>query len=128
MRMAQLLVYETDGRLAALLRPLAELRGWSLREPRQLDACLALLERGGPAVVVIKAGRDLEQEFGLIERVRWLHPAVGVILVGDSDHARLVGLAWDLGASWVHLPPRPREELVALVDHWLSAPPDEDRP
>jgi DNA-binding response OmpR family regulator len=115
MRHPQLLVYEFDGRLAALLRSLAEVNRWSLREPRQIDECLRLLERGGPAVVVLRAGRDLELEFGLLEQVRWRHPDVPVVVVADSEHVRLVGLAWDLGAAYVHLPPAPRENLPAVV-------------
>ncbi len=115
MRHPQLLVQESDGRLAALLRPLATANAWSLREPRQAEACLRLLERGQPAVVVLKAGRDLEQELTLIDQVRWRYPHVAVVLVGDADHARLAGLAWDLGAAYVHLPPLPRDTLPGIV-------------
>ena len=128
MRHPQLLVHESDGRLAALLRGLAADRGWSLREPRQADACLRLLARGGPAVLVIKAGRDLESELARIDQVRWRHPEVAVVLVGEAGHARLVGLAWDLGASWVHLPPQPTEELPAVVAGLMGAPRPGDGP
>jgi hypothetical protein len=109
------LVWEGDGRLAALLRPLAEERRWALREPRQAGAMLRLLGVGGPAVVVIKAGRDLERELSLLERVAWRCPDAGTVLVADSDHARLAGLAWDLGASYVLVPTLPRERLPEIV-------------
>src|SRR5262245_49723186 len=115
MRHPQLLVYEFDGRLAALLRPLAQVNGWSLRQPRQTDECLRLLQRGTPAVVVIRAGRDLEEEFGLLEQLRWRHPDVQAVVVADSEHVRLVGLAWDLGAAYVHLPPATPESLPGIV-------------
>src|SRR5260370_35667096 len=59
---AQVLVCESDGRLAALLREYAERHNWTLREPRQLGACLRLLRRGGPNVFVLKVGRDLEHD------------------------------------------------------------------
>jgi hypothetical protein len=111
----QLLVYESDGRLAALLRPTAEGHGWSLREPRHLEPCLRLLQRGGPGVLVLKAGRDLEKELTLLERVGWLFPDTATVLVGDVGHTLLTGLAWDLGASYVHFPPQPREQLPEIV-------------
>lgn len=115
MRHPQLLVVEADGRLAELLRPLAEANRWLLREPLQADECLGLLARRGPAVVVVRVGRDLEKEFALVERTRWKHPEARVVVVGDAEHERVVGLAWDLGASHVHLPPAPRESLPAVV-------------
>jgi hypothetical protein len=111
----QLLVYEGDGRLAALLRPLAEANKWSLREPRQLGACLRLLCRGGPGVLVLKAGRDLEREFSLLERMAWFFPDSATVLVGDSEHMSLAGLAWDLGAAYVLFPPQPRDTLSEVV-------------
>src|SRR5262245_19110819 len=115
MRYPQLVIYEGDGQLAALLRPLAEQRRWSLREPREVGACLRLLRRGGPAVLVLKVGRDLEREFTLLERVGALCPEATAVVVGDAEHARLAGLAWDLGAALVHLPPLPPETLPEAV-------------
>ena len=115
MKHPQVLVCESDGRLAALLRETAERHRWMLREPRQLGACLRLLRRGGPSVLVLKVGRDLEHDLSLLERVTWLRPDTGVIVVGDTDHAALGGLAWDLGADFVLLPPLPRELLPELV-------------
>ncbi len=115
MRHPQILVFEPDSRLAALLRPLAEERRWALREPRQIGPCLRLLRQGGPGVLVIRLGRDLEREFGLLERVAWLSPETGRVVVGDADHAGLAGLAWDLGADFVLLPPLGRERLAEIV-------------
>ena len=110
-----MLIHEGDGRLAAMLRPLVEAQKWSLREPAGAEGCLAALECGGPAVVVVKVGRDLEREMTLLEEVSRLHPEASVILVGEAVHAPLIGLAWDLGASYVLLPPEPRERLPEIV-------------
>ena len=125
MRYPQVVVFEGDGRLAALLRPLAEGRRWPLREPRQLAPCLRLLARGGPAVVVIRAGRDLEREFTLLERLRWLFPEVRLLVVTDGDHPALAGLAWDLGADCV-LSPHSARELLPDVVAGLMGPPGKD--
>jgi hypothetical protein len=125
MQHPQVVVWEGDGRLAALLRPLARERRWLLREPRQAAAVLRLLRRG-PAVVVLKAGRDLERELTLVERIARVFPDAAVILVADSDLARLAGLAWDLGAAYVLAPPLPRERLPELVAALMA--PIEDGP
>src|ERR1700722_16451760 len=111
MRLPQVVVYESDGRLAALLRPLAERQVWSLREVRQVEAGLRLLPGGEPCVLVIKLGRDLEREFSLLQRARRTSPAAASVLVADTDHPWLAGLGWDLGAAMVLAPPRPREGL-----------------
>jgi DNA-binding NtrC family response regulator len=115
MRLPQIVVYEKDGRLKLQLEALAEQRRWALREARQPETCLAHLSRGGPAVVVIKAGRDLERELALLERAVWLYPDAAAVLVGDGDQPHLAGLAWDLGAAYVLLPPQPRERLPEIV-------------
>jgi hypothetical protein len=106
MRHPQVLIHERDGRLAALLRTAIEERGlrWPVREPRDLAGCLRLLKRGGPAVLIVRAGRDLEREFTLLERVTWVCPETATVFVGDAEHAPLVGIAWDLGARYVLLP------------------------
>ena len=115
MRHPMLVIVEGDGRLSAQLRPLAEQHQWALHEPRQSTACLRLLRRGGPAVLVIKAGRDLERELGLLERAVRLFPDVATVLVGDVDHPALAGLAWDVGAACVLFPPQSRESLPDIL-------------
>ena len=117
----QVLIFESDGQLAGVLRPLAEERRWLVREPRQWQACVRLLRRGGPGVLVIKVGRDLERELGLLERVGWLSPETGRVVVGDSEHAWLAGLAWDLGADFVLLPPLGRELLPEVVSDLMAS-------
>jgi DNA-binding response OmpR family regulator len=115
MRLPQVVVYETDGRLAALVRPLVEEQGWLLREPRQLESCVRLLSRGGPGVLVIKLGSHLEREFALQEQARRTSSETPIILVADSNHSWLLGLGWDLGAAMVLAPPMPREALLEIV-------------
>jgi hypothetical protein len=122
MRYPQVLVYEGDGRLAALLRPLTEERRWSLREPRQPEQVLRQLRRSDSAVLVLKLGRDLERELTLLDRVGWQAPGAATVVVGDGDQAALAGLAWDLGAGYVHFPPQPRELLVEVVAGLLGQP------
>jgi hypothetical protein len=127
MRFPQLLVFEGDGRLAALLRPLVEANAWSLREPRRIESCLKLLARGlgGPSVLLIRAGRDLEREFTLLDRARQQFPDAAIVLVTDSEHSRLVGLAWDLGATYVLATSsvsQMRERLLELVEALMGSP------
>jgi DNA-binding NtrC family response regulator len=117
MRYPQVLVYERDGRLAALLKQSLDERKlkWVVREPRDLASCLRLLERGGPSVVVVKMGGDLERELTLVERTVFHHPDTKTVLVGDGEHVALAGAGWDLGAAYVLLPPMSRESLPDIV-------------
>ena len=115
MRYPQVLVYEMDRRLATALQPLADKNKWLLREPRQLSACLRLLDRGGPGVLVLRLSRDHERELDLLEQVSWLHPDTAIVLLADSDRADLTGLAWDLGVRWILHPPHARERLTEIV-------------
>ena len=115
MKLPLLLVWEHDGRLASLLRPFAEVHRWSLREPRRAADVLEALPAARPGVLVVRVGRDLEEEFGLIDRVTWLHPEADVVAVVDVDASRLEGLAWDLGVRYVLTPPRQRDDLPEIV-------------
>ena len=115
MRLPQIVIYEPDDRLKLQLEALAEQRRWALRPARRPETCLRLLARGGPAVLVLKAGRDLERELALLERAAWLYPDAPVVLAADGDRPELAGLAWDLGAAYVLLPPQPRERLPEIV-------------
>jgi DNA-binding NtrC family response regulator len=115
MRLPQIVVYEKDGKIKLQLEALAEQRRWALRETRQPESCLAHLSQGGSAVVVVKIGRDWERELELLERTVWLYPDAPVVLVGDGDQPQWVGLAWDLGAAYILLPPQPRERLPEIA-------------
>lgn len=120
MHYPQLLVYETDRRLANLLQRLADKNNWLLREPRQPLAVLRLLDRGGPGLLLLSLSRDLEREMALLEQVSWLHPDTATVLVADSQHRSLSGLAWDLGVRWVLSPPHSRERLEEIVLHLME--------
>ena len=115
MRLPQIVVFEQDGRLKLQLGPLADERRWALREARRPETCLGFLARGGPAVLVLKVGRDLERELALLERAAWLYPDARAVVVADGDRPELAGLAWDLGAAFVLLPPQPRERLPEIT-------------
>lgn len=121
MRQAQVLVYESDGRLAQRLDVWAQIRKVWLRELRSVPSCLNALRRGGPGVLVLRLGRDLEQEMGLLEQVSWLFPDTASVVVGDTDNPILAGLAWDLGARCVLFPPQPVEILPEIVERLLPA-------
>jgi hypothetical protein len=120
MRHPQVLVYESDGRLAELLRRESKARSWLVREPRSLDSCLRLLSRGSPNALVLKIGKDLVREATLLERVMWLYPDTASFVVSDAEDVRLAGLAWDLGACFIVAPERSRHELVGLVAGFLG--------
>lgn len=123
MRHPQVLIYERDGALARRLRPLCQepARAWSMREPRQMAECVELLQASGPALLVIKLGRDLVDELGLLERVGWLYPDVATVVVGDVEDTVLADVAWDLGAAHVLTPPEPREQVTELVSSLMAA-------
>ncbi len=119
MHRAQVLAYGIEGRLADQFRGLAQAQGWWFRPLRHTQACLNLLRQSGPAVFVLKIGRDLERELTLLERVSWLFPETAAIVIGASDDLLLAGLAWDLGAKCVMLPPSSFELLAETVQGFL---------
>jgi ferredoxin len=114
-RHPQLLVYQGDARLVALLEPAAEAARWWLRKPGDLAECLEVLPRGGPSVLVIRLGRDLEGELVVLERVCRLFPDAAAVVVGEADQAPLAGLARDLGARFTLFPPVSLELLPGVV-------------
>jgi hypothetical protein len=143
MRHPQILVYG-DSQLAAELRPLAKRRRWVLREPPFTVSCLRQLQPGAPAVLVlrVKCGvpqdepddpeargrweRELLRRFRLLERVAWLFPETRVLVLGDTAHAPLEDLAWDLGASLCLFPPGPEDRLPETVAALMGFPEEPD--
>src|SRR5262249_3520615 len=118
MRHPQVLVYEPDTRLTALLEDAARANRWALHHPRQLEECVRLLRRGGPGVLVLNVGQHLEFEMTLLERVGYLCPDAATVVVCetiDYDLRALAGLAWDLGAAYVLFMPQPRNYLPEIV-------------
>ncbi len=139
MRYPQVLVLESDGLLAGMLRETAKANRWALREPRRPEACSRLLLNHCPSVLVLKIATQLKREQGLpikedeqrsraearereqirsmelLDHVHWSYPDTAIVVVGDAEDASLTGLAWELGASYVLMPPQSRQQLPDLV-------------
>jgi DNA-binding NtrC family response regulator len=120
MRQHQVLVCESDDRIAGVLRECVQAHGWRLREVRHPRVCLGLLPQGGESVFVLRAGKDLQREMALLEQVSWLFPETASVVVCEGDNPALVQLAWDLGARFVLHPPQIRELLPEVVSGFLS--------
>ena len=121
MHHAQLIAYGVEGRLAELLSELAHAASLWLREVRHFKTCLSLLRRGA-GVLVLRVGKDLDKELTLLEQVTHLFPKTKTIIVGPVDNPALAGLAWDLGAAYVLLPPQPLEAIGEIVCGFLPEP------
>src|SRR3989442_7652374 len=65
MQFPQILVYESDGFLAAMLRETAKTKRWALREARKPESCLRLLQALCPTVLVLKIATHAKREAGL---------------------------------------------------------------
>ncbi len=115
MRAPQIVVCESDRWAAELLRGTAEVWQWPLRELRGEAAIVRALSQGGPSVLVLEIGGDLERDLALLGRLTWLCPAASTVVVTQAASAELTGLAWDLGADYVLAPPLPRDALLPVV-------------
>jgi hypothetical protein len=116
MRNSQVLIFGSDSKLAALLEGLiVDRERCPLLHPRDAGECLELLRRGWQAVLVLKVGRDVEEEMSLLAQVSALYPDTATVVLGEAIHAPLAGLAWDLGAAYVLILPQPRELLPEIV-------------
>jgi DNA-binding NtrC family response regulator len=121
MKHAALLIVGAEGRLAELLAEWARARHLvhqALRRPR---ACLNLARRNPAAVVILKLGRDLEQELTLLERLTTTCPETPCVVVGDVHNPSLAALSWDLGACYVLFPPQPVEKLPGLLQGFFPS-------
>src|SRR5262245_41563013 len=119
MNRAQLLIYDSAGRLADRLTDLAQARSLWVRDVCHVNTCLNLLRQSSPGILVLKLGHNLEQELSLLVQVKQFFPTAAVIAVGDSDHPALAGLCWDLGAAYVLFPPQPLEKLPEIITGFL---------
>ncbi|HEV3235889.1 MAG TPA: hypothetical protein VGZ25_02805 [Gemmataceae bacterium] len=129
MKHPQLVIHEPDGRLAAELRELANKKHrWALREPRQREGCLRLLQAPGPAVLIIKITRDGEPELSLLDQVGWQSPDTPIVAVCETENPSLADLIWDCGASYVFFSPYQRERLVDLVESLMLSFPKRPLP
>src|SRR5438105_3332318 len=111
MQHAQIVAFGLEGRLADVLQELTTGRALWLRESRHVKTCLNLLRRGGATVLVLRFGKNLDQELTLLDQVAHLFPATRTIVVGPTDNPPLAALAWDLGAAYVLFPPQPIESI-----------------
>lgn len=134
----QIVVFERDGRLAQLLAAVAEANRWPLREARQVESCLRILQQPGPSVFVVKVaraqeakkdGRSPDRELDLLARVVWELPNIPTVAVGDvEDAVVLAGLAWDVGVSCALFPPLSRDLLPEIVTGLMRAASARTRP
>jgi hypothetical protein len=115
MRSPQIVVYESQRGFADLLRGTAEVWQWPLRELRDEAAIVRALHLGGPSVLVVEVGNDVECDLALLGRLTWLCPEAMTVAVSNVAGAELAGLAWDLGADYVLAPPQPRDALLPVV-------------
>ena len=121
MQQTQVLTYGMHGVLAERLREMAQTRRFWLRETSQFSACQNLVQSSPPSVFVLVLGRNLERELALLEQVHACMPGTPTIVVGDADHPSLVGLAWELGATFALFPPTSVELITELVARFLPA-------
>jgi hypothetical protein len=126
MRHPRLLVCRDEVGIGERLRDLARQRKWFFRSRRRPAACLRLLRRGCPTVLVLGVGgrligRALEDEFRLLERVAWLFPDTMMIVVLGREDPALAALAWDLGARYVLTTAQARDWLPDIVVGLMKA-------
>jgi DNA-binding response OmpR family regulator len=114
-RAPQIVVCESERWVAELLRGTAEVWQWPLRELRDEVAVLRALRQGGPSVLVLEIGGDLERDLALLGRLTWLCPEACCVAVSQMASTDLTGLAWDLGADFVLAPPLPRDALLPVI-------------
>jgi hypothetical protein len=114
-QLKQVLAYGVEGRLAELLREIAQPRGVWLRDVARPATCVNLLRKAGQSLLVLKLGRDLEEELSLLAQVSSLFPETVTVAIGATEHPQLAALAWDLGARYVLFPPQPVDKLVEVL-------------
>jgi len=119
MHHASVLVWGIESPLLDALQALAQDRAVWLREVRHRKACLNLIRQGGPGILVLGLGKDLEAELTTLEQVGRLFPEQATIVMGDGAYPALAALAFDLGARYALFPPQPLELLVELVKGYL---------
>jgi len=108
MNSPKLIIVERDGAMAGQVHELAREHRWLVRECRQADACMTILNEAGPAVLLLKAEKDLSGALALLTRAA---EACAVCLFCEEKHdnpaqrALIAGMAYDLGATAVIFPP-----------------------
>lgn len=127
MNYPQVVIYESDGWLAAQARDLARDSGWLLREPREPDACLSLLREARTSILLLRLERKMIDEFNLLATVRERVPECPVIVFCDakldsvSQRLSIAALAYDIGARYVMFPPLTRTLVEDIVAGLMTA-------
>ncbi|HJZ90014.1 MAG TPA: hypothetical protein VKE40_04030 [Gemmataceae bacterium] len=127
MKLPQVVVYESDGGLAAQVRRLADENAWLVRESRRPDACLNLVCEVRPSVLLLKIESELLDGLTLLGQVTERAPDCPVVLVsgvkmeGAEQRAQLSALAFDLGARYVLFPPLQQPVIEDLVSGLMAA-------
>lgn len=119
MRHAALITFGVDDLAVDRLQTLMRDRGVSVRVTRDPQACINHLRQGAVGVLLLRVGTNLETEFTLLEQVAHQFPHIAPVVWGRSDHPRLTGLAWDLGARCVLPAPSDPERLCDAILHLL---------
>ena len=127
MRHPQIVVYETDGWLAAQIAETSRDHGWIVRESRRPEDCLAFLREARPAILLLKLERKLTDELGLLATVNEKVPDCPVVVFSDvkldgaQQRTNLAALAYDLGARHVMFPPLTQIFIDDLVVGLMTA-------
>jgi hypothetical protein len=120
MRFPQVVIYETDGRLAHVLAGLIAEKRWILRESRQPDSCLRILRANVPSVLVLAITVDSDSQLELLDQAVRSCLEVRIIAVcAGNVLPSLPGIAWDLGADFVLSPPMPLTHLPEIVSYLM---------
>lgn len=123
----QVVVYETDGWLAAQVVDLVREHGWFVRESRQAEQCLKLLSEVRPALLLLKIERKLIDELTLLTQLNERIPDCPVVVFSEVklENARqrvnLASLAYDLGARYVMFPPLTRAAVEDVIVGLMEA-------
>lgn len=120
MQQTQIITCGIDGPLLERLQELAQARRWWLRPTSQPEACRDLVHASPPSVLIVRLGRDLEDELALLEWVHRALPATASIAVGEADNPVLAGLAWEMGVTYALFPPTPIEAINDLIVRLLE--------
>ena len=127
MRHPQIVVFESDGWLAGQIRSLAGENAWLVRESRNSETCLQLLDDLRPAILLLRLEGELLDGLSLLGRAAERAPSCPVVLVSDvkmesaDQRAQLSALAMDLGARYILFPPLQTTVIEDLVSGLLTA-------
>jgi hypothetical protein len=115
MRFPQVVVLESDGRLAHVLAGLVAEKRWVLRESRRIDACRRNLRTATPTVLVVALPASGVAELEFLGEAARLSDVRCVAVCTADEPVALPGLAWDLGADCVVSPPLTLNHLPEIV-------------